>query len=104
MQTVQSVSGTKRPSTVTVLRASIAESGFRSIYTGISASMMRQMSYSLVRLGMYEKMKHEIVKERTGGSQATKLLVAAGIAGGLGGIAGNPAGTSNLRSVVLHLH
>jgi len=101
MQTVQSVSGTQRPSTITVLRASIAESGFRSIYTGISASMMRQMSYSLVRLGMYEKMKQGIVKERTGGSQATKLLVAAGIAGGLGGIAGNPAGMCNLRSAVL---
>jgi dicarboxylate transporter 10 len=52
------------------------------------------MSYSLVRLGVYERMKAKIIEERTGGQQGTRLLVAAGIAGGLGGIAGNPAGES----------
>jgi len=50
---------------------------------------MRQMSYSLVRLGSYEKMKGRLVEE--GKSSPAKLLLVACIAGGLGGVAGNPA-------------
>lgn len=51
---------------------------------------MRQMSYSLVRLGVYEKLKTRLAE---GGQSSTfRLLLAACVAGGLGGIAGNPAG------------
>jgi solute carrier family 25 (mitochondrial dicarboxylate transporter), member 10 len=95
MQTVQTVNGSTKPSTLTVLRMAVKESGLRSIYVGISASIMRQMSYSLVRLGAYERMKHSIVSDTGASGQRTgRLLVAAGLAGGLGGIAGNPAGVS----------
>lgn len=55
---------------------------------------MRQMSYSLVRLGTYEKMKAQLSKD--GQASRAKLLLAACVAGGLGGIAGNPAGKSPL--------
>lgn len=50
------------------------------------------MSYSLVRLGVYEKLKQQINQDKTGISKGTNLIIAAGVAGGLGGIAGNPAG------------
>jgi dicarboxylate transporter 10 len=75
-----------------ILGNSISEYGFRSVYTGLSASLMRQMSYSLVRLGSYEEMKRRMAAN--GQPSAGKLLLAAGVAGGLGGIAGNPAGLS----------
>jgi len=89
MQTLDSVGGSNRPSTITVIRTSVRQSGFFSLYTGLSASIMRQMSYSLVRLGTYEKMKAHITKD---GHQSTlKLILAASLAGGLGGVAGNPA-------------
>ncbi|PPQ67420.1 hypothetical protein CVT25_005999 [Psilocybe cyanescens] len=89
MQTLASNSGSKRPSTVSVVRTSISQSGFRSLYAGLSASLMRQMSYSLVRLGVYEKLKTRLAE---GGQSSTfRLLLAACVAGGLGGIAGNPA-------------
>ena len=68
----------------------IAETGFSSLYTGLSASIMRQMTYSLVRLGAYEQMKAELSKD--GPAPASHLFVAAMAAGALGGIAGNPAG------------
>ncbi|EKM83634.1 hypothetical protein AGABI1DRAFT_110277 [Agaricus bisporus var. burnettii JB137-S8] len=89
MQTLQSASGSVPPSTLYVIRSSISQSGFRSLYAGLTASLMRQMSYSMVRLGSYEKMKEHLSGE--GRPSALQLLFAASLAGGLGGIAGNPA-------------
>ncbi|KAA1468394.1 mitochondrial carrier [Dentipellis sp. KUC8613] len=86
---MQTWTGEAHPTTFTVLRASIKSSGFRSLYTGVSASIMRQMSYSLVRLGAYEEMKRYLLH---GGQASTgALLLAAMAAGGIGGVAGNPA-------------
>jgi len=62
---------------------------FRGLFTGISAAIMRQMSYSLVRLGSYEAIKQKL--SRKGRVSTAKLLSAAALAGGLGGVAGNPA-------------
>ncbi|KAF8238379.1 mitochondrial carrier [Tricholoma matsutake] len=89
MQTLRVKAGSKPPSIVSVIHASIAQSGFRNLYVGLSASILRQMSYSLVRFGSYEKMKARISQD--GQPSAIRLLAAASIAGGLGGIAGNPA-------------
>ena len=89
MQTIQSSSVT-HPSTLSILRMTISKTGFKSLYTGLSASVMRQMSYSLVRLGTYEKMKAHL--SRDGPAPASHLFLAAMAAGALGGIAGNPAG------------
>ncbi|KAJ8091379.1 hypothetical protein PM082_015097 [Marasmius tenuissimus] len=88
MQTLKPVAGTKH-STFSVIRTSISEFGLRSLYTGLSASLMRQMSYSLVRLGAYEEIKSRISKTQK--PTTSQLLLAGCIAGGLGGIAGNPA-------------
>jgi len=90
MQTLDAIPGSRRPSTLSVMKTSISQSGFRSLYVGLSASLMRQMSYSLVRLGAYEKLKTKLSEK--GKTSTFRLLVAACVAGGLGGIAGNPAG------------
>ena len=92
MQTLDVIASSKRPSTASVISTSISQSGFRSLYTGLSASLMRQMSYSMVRLGVYEEMKSQLSKD--GPPSNVDLLLAAILAGGLGGIAGNPAGTN----------
>ena len=54
---------------------------------------MRQMSYSMVRLGVYEEIKSQLSKD---GPPNVDLLLTAVMPGGLGGIyiAGNPAGTT----------
>jgi dicarboxylate transporter 10 len=74
-----------------MLRSTVAHTGVRSLYTGISASILRQMTYSMVRLGSYDEIKQRLAKLH-GRSSALHLPIAAGIAGGLGGIVGNPAG------------
>jgi dicarboxylate transporter 10 len=91
MQTLKPVPEAKSISALTILRGTIAKSGVRSLYTGVSASILRQMTYSLVRLGSYEKMKLSLSRE--GRANSWRLLAAAMVAGGLGGVAGNPAGT-----------
>jgi dicarboxylate transporter 10 len=82
----------QRLSILRMIQTSVKESGiFRGLFTGISASIMRQMSYSLVRLGSYEAIKQKLSGEHR--ASTGKLLSAAALAGGLGGVAGNPAGT-----------
>ncbi|KAF9243777.1 mitochondrial carrier [Melanogaster broomeanus] len=78
-----------RPSMLGTIRTSLSEEGLRGIYTGLSAALLRQMTYSLVRLGCYEEMKRRMSED--GQPSAGKLLLAASVAGGLGGVAGNPA-------------
>ena len=92
LQTIKPAPGIPPPSMLTVIRSTILQSGFRSLYTGLSASMLRQMTYSLTRLGAYEKIKEWL--SRDGRPSTSQLLVGAMVAGGIGGIAGNPAGTS----------
>ena len=83
--------GVQRLSILRVLQTSVSEYGiFRGLFTGISASIMRQMSYSLVRLGSYEAIKQRLSGNHR--ASTAKLLSAAALAGGLGGVSGNPAG------------
>ncbi|KAJ7748527.1 mitochondrial carrier [Mycena maculata] len=89
MQTMETAVGVKKPSILTVLRTSIQEFGIRSVYTGLTAAWMRQMSYSLVRIGTYEELKSRLSSNGT--PSTLGLIAAASFAGGLGGIVGNPA-------------
>ncbi|KAG8748638.1 Mitochondrial dicarboxylate transporter [Ceratobasidium sp. 414] len=73
------------------LSSSIRNLGIRSVYTGLSAALLRQLSYSMVRFGCYEHIKGTITDGGKKRPKAIQLVVAGGIAGGLGGIAGNPA-------------
>ena len=95
MQTM-AVSGELRPSMFVVMRTSIVESGIRSLYTGLSASILRQMTYSMVRLSSYDNFKAWLKSK--GHASTGELLLAAMAAGALGGMAGNPAGAS--RSIL----
>lgn len=91
MQTIQVAPGGATPNTFSVIYQSVRSNGIRSLYAGLSASLLRQMSYSLVRLGAYEEMKTRI--SSNGPPSTSKLILAAALAGALGGIAGNPAGS-----------
>ncbi|VUC35143.1 unnamed protein product [Clonostachys rosea] len=72
----------------------IRSEGPIGLYSGISASLLRQMSYSTVRFGVYEEMK-----SRYGSADASfpMLLAMASTSGFIGGIAGNAADVLNVR-------
>ena len=62
----------------------------------LSASLLRQLTYSTVRFGIYERLKEGISKKRTAPS-LPQLIVISSTAGFFGGIAGNPADVLNVR-------
>lgn len=69
--------------------------GFVGLYSGLSASLLRQLTYSTTRFGVYEKLK-EMRSEETKPAFPT-LVAMASTSGFLGGIAGNPADVLNVR-------
>lgn len=92
--------------------------GFFKLYAGLSASILRQATYSTVRFGVYDKLK-QVVAKRTNGNDFSHrgqdhvdprlltlcfpdptvwhLLACSSLAGALGGACGNPGDVINVR-------
>ncbi|KAF2460611.1 mitochondrial carrier domain-containing protein [Lineolata rhizophorae] len=70
--------------------------GFFGLYRGISASLLRQLTYSTTRFGVYEELKGIAASARSSPSFPT-LVAMASASGFLGGVAGNPADVLNVR-------
>ncbi|KAH8154357.1 uncharacterized protein LAJ45_02125 [Morchella importuna] len=70
--------------------------GFLALYSGLSASLLRQATYSTTRFGVYEKLKTYFTPN---GEKLSfpKLILIASISGWVGGAAGNPADVINVR-------
>lgn len=76
----------------------IKKQGVLALYNGLSASLLRQMTYSTTRFGIYEVTKQHL---SAGSSDKnlpfhTKVLMAA-IGGASGGLVGTPADMINVR-------
>ena len=72
------------------------------LYAGLSASLLRQLTYSTVRFGVYEDLKIRFAPEATAENPKAKpstlnLILQSSLAGFLGGIAGNPGDVLNVR-------
>ncbi|CAJ0552928.1 Ff.00g010060.m01.CDS01 [Fusarium sp. VM40] len=68
------------------------------LYSGISASLLRQMTYSTVRFGVYEEVKTRLIRRNEGRDPSFMTLVALAAGSGfVGGIAGNFADVLNVR-------
>jgi len=83
-----------------VLAEGVAKDGVvRGAYAGLSASLLRQMTYSLTRFAVYDTLKEKAAVKSKGPVAPWKLAIAASIAGGAGGIAGNPADIVLVRMI-----
>lgn len=70
----------------------IPQSGIPSLWTGLSASILRQSTYSTARFGLYNILtQHLRSKSQTGQLSSWTTIGAAALAGGLAGVIGNPA-------------
>ncbi|GAB7362567.1 hypothetical protein MBLNU230_g2883t2 [Neophaeotheca triangularis] len=74
----------------------IKSEGIKGVYRGLSASLLRQSTYSMTRFGVYEELK-EVVTDETHHPSFLTLVAMASTSGFLGGIAGNPADILNVR-------
>ncbi|KAK0557504.1 hypothetical protein OC846_000492 [Tilletia horrida] len=95
MQTTSAPAGSTLKTLRSVIRPSPNVFEPLALYTGLSASLARQFSYSLVRFGAYDSLKAQLAspEEREGKKRMGigKSILCASLAGAAGGIAGNPA-------------
>ncbi|KAI0203093.1 putative dicarboxylate carrier protein [Astrocystis sublimbata] len=74
----------------------VRNSGPRGLYDGLTASLLRQMTYSTVRFGVYEDLKRRYTPDGEKPSFAL-LLGLSSFSGFLGGVSGNAADVVNVR-------
>lgn len=67
--------------------------GILGLYRGLSASLLRQLTYSTTRFGFYEQLKSTQPSKPT----FPTLIAMASASGFLGGVVGNPADVLNVR-------
>lgn len=70
--------------------------GIFGLYNGLTASLLRQLTYSMTRFGIYETFKQELDKPGRTMPFYEKVLVG-GFAGCVGGFVGTPADMVNVR-------
>ena len=64
--------------------------GIRSLWSGLSASILRQTTYSTARFGLYNFFVQKIKQKSGGKLSAGSTIACAGLAGGVAGMLGNP--------------
>ncbi|KAF5637918.1 mitochondrial dicarboxylate transporter [Fusarium sp. NRRL 52700] len=81
------------PSFASAVKVIVSDEGVSGLYSGLTASVVRQLTYSGIRFGIYEELKSKA------GSAPTShfLLATAWCSGFAGGIAGNFADVLNVR-------
>jgi len=82
---------------ISVIIRIITHEGFFSVYSGLSAALLRQGTYSLTRFGIYEKAKELSTQSLSRELSGLELLSCSIIAGTIGSIVGNPSDIVNVR-------
>lgn len=86
---------TKKVTSATVIRNLIRTEGVAALYTGLSAGLLRQASYTTVRMGIYNSL---VERFSTGGKTPFFVQLSSGlVAGGFGAFVGTPAEVSLVR-------
>ncbi|KAF5328707.1 hypothetical protein D9619_011715 [Psilocybe cf. subviscida] len=75
---------------VASIRRTVGLAGIRGLFDGISATWMRQLSYSICRFWAYDQSK-ELLGATEKNAPIWKLTLAGGMAGAAAGLVGNPA-------------
>ncbi|KAK4135652.1 mitochondrial carrier [Trichocladium antarcticum] len=84
----------------------VKHTGIRGLYSGLSASLLRQLTYSTTRFGIYEELKSRAAATQPKDPLTDKplkplslplLMGMATVSGLIGGVAGNAADVINVR-------
>lgn len=87
--------GGKKVSSLTVIKQVIKSEGFVALYTGLSAGLLRQASYTTVRMGVYTSLTERFSVD---GKTTIAIQLASGLtAGATGAFVGTPAEVSLVR-------
>ncbi|ODV82626.1 hypothetical protein CANARDRAFT_30670 [[Candida] arabinofermentans NRRL YB-2248] len=75
----------------------VKNEGILAVYSGLSASIMRQATYSTARFGVYEALKEKVNSDPSKPAGTLMLLSCSMVAGAVGGLVGNPSDIVNIR-------
>ncbi|KAE9614467.1 hypothetical protein Lal_00012235 [Lupinus albus] len=76
----------------------VKQEGVAALFSGVSATVLRQTLYSTTRMGLYDIFKTKWSDTNSGGNLPLTRKIAAGlIAGGIGAAVGNPADLAMVR-------
>ncbi|KAL5753351.1 hypothetical protein ACOSQ2_023858 [Xanthoceras sorbifolium] len=73
------------------------QEGVAALFSGVSATVLRQTLYSTTRMGLYEILKQKWTDPQTRNITLTRKIAAGLIAGGIGAAVGNPADVAMVR-------
>lgn len=71
--------------------------GIAALYSGVSATMLRQCLYSTTRMGLYEIFREKWSDPNSGNFPLDRKIAAGLLAGGIGAAVGNPADVAMVR-------
>ncbi|XP_028061608.1 mitochondrial uncoupling protein 5-like isoform X2 [Camellia sinensis] len=71
--------------------------GVAALYSGVSATILRQTLYSTTRMGLYEVFKQKWTDPNSGTLPIGRKIAAGLLAGGIGAAVGNPADVAMVR-------
>jgi len=80
---------------VAIARQIIAQEGVKGLYTGLSAGLLRQATYTTSRMGIFKSMTSYLDRHNMNGFK--EKAIAGLLAGGLGSIIGTPADLALIR-------
>lgn len=81
---------------VAIAKEIVAKDGVKGFYTGLSAGLLRQATYTTARLGIFRTITNYI--DQTKGKRTfTDTAIAGLVAGGLGSVVGTPADLALIR-------
>ncbi|KAI5651858.1 mitochondrial carrier protein domain-containing protein [Phthorimaea operculella] len=87
----------KNISLIKVTKSVVKNEGIMGLYNGISASLLRQLTYSTARFGIYESAKQALAPKDGSPLPFHTSALIAGLGGMAGGFIGNPADLVNVR-------
>ncbi|KAK0603493.1 hypothetical protein LWI29_005545 [Acer saccharum] len=73
------------------------QEGVAALFSGVSATVLRQTLYSTTRMGLYEILKQKWTDPETRNISLARKIAAGLIAGGIGAAVGNPADVAMVR-------
>ncbi|CAN0877264.1 Mitochondrial uncoupling protein 4 [Linum grandiflorum] len=77
--------------------------GVAALFSGVSATVLRQTLYSTTRMGLYDVLKTKWTNPQTGNMPLVSKITAGLIAGGIGAAVGNPADVAMVRMQATHV-
>ncbi|PON38806.1 Mitochondrial brown fat uncoupling protein [Parasponia andersonii] len=75
----------------------VQQEGVAALFSGVSATVLRQTLYSTTRMGLYDIMKQKWTDPASGNMPLTRKITAGLIAGAIGAAVGNPADVAMVR-------